>query len=442
MKIAFIAMSGIRAYDEELLRLGLTLPGFVERSKTIASLPSLGLITLAGMTPPHHEITYLEVEDIRSLTSLPVGFDLVAISSFTAQINEAYELADRYREQGIPTALGGLHVSSVPEEAAEHADAVVVGQGEVHWLEVLEDCESGRLQPRYGARYDEFDLANAPMPAYELLDIAKYNRLTVQTSRGCPHFCEFCASSVLISKRYRQKPLGKVLAEIDKICGIWEHPFIEFADDNAMVDLKYWRELLPELKRRKIRWFAETDISLARDEELLRDMRESGCAQVLIGLESPLRDDLEGIELRNNWKLAQWNRYRDAIRAIQSHGIAVNGCFVLGLDTQGPDIFDAVFEFANETELYNIQITLQTPFPGTPLHDRLRREGRLIEDDLWKKCTLFDITFQPKRMSAQELACGFRALGVKLYGEELTNWRRTMFRKRWQAKLRESRMQA
>jgi len=208
-----------------------------------------------------------------------------------------------------------------------------------------------------------------------------------------------------------------------------------------MADLKYWRELIPELKKRKIRWFAETDISLARDEDLLHAMRNSGCAQVLIGLESPLQDDLEGIELRNNWKKAQWGKYRDAIRSIQSRGIAVNGCFVLGLDTQGPDIFDAVFEFANETELYDIQITLQTPFPGTPLRARLQREGRLIEDDLWKKCTLIDITYQPKRMSVDELARGFRELGVKLYGEERTNWRRSMFRKRWQERLRETRVQ-
>jgi radical SAM superfamily enzyme YgiQ (UPF0313 family) len=195
------------------------------------------------------------------------------------------------------------------------------------------------------------------------------------------------------------------------------------------------------LKKRRIRWFAETDISLARDEELLHAMRDSGCAQVLIGLESPLQVDLDGIELHNNWKKAQWGKYRDAIRAIQSHGIAVNGCFVLGLDSHGPEIFDAVYEFANETELYNVQITLQTPFPGTPLHARLEREGRLIHEDLWKKCTLFDITFQPKRMSVEELARGFRALGVKLYGEELTKWRRSKFRKRWQEYLRESRVQ-
>ena len=172
MNIALVAMSGIRACDAELLRLGLTLPGFVERSKTIASLPSLGLLTLAGMTPAPHQCQYIEIEDLRKLPvqeSLPDGFDLVAISSFSAQIGEAYELADRYRAEGVPVVLGGLHVTALPEEAAEHCDAVVVGEGEAAWPDVLRDAEAGRLK-RFYRSDGEFSLAEAPMPAFELLD--------------------------------------------------------------------------------------------------------------------------------------------------------------------------------------------------------------------------------------------------------------------------------
>ena len=430
MKIALIAMSGIRAYDPELLRLGLTLPGFVERSKTIASLPSLGLLTLAGMTPSSHEIAYIEIDDLRNQPDLPADADLVGISSYTAQIDEAYELARRYRDAGTPTVLGGPHVTCEPDEALEYANTVAIGEGEVSWPRILEDAESGSLQPIYGLRDDEFDLNAAPMPAFELLDISKYNRLTVQTSRGCPHQCEFCASSVLLSKRYKQKPAAKVLAEIDKILEIWKRPFIEFADDNSMVDLRYWRELLPELKKRHIRWFTETDIAIGQHEDVLHSMRDAGCAEVLIGLESPWAQDLDGLEMRSNWKKRQWPRYRDSIRTIQSHGIAVNGCFVLGLDTHGPDIFDAVFAFAQDCELFDVQITIQTPFPGTPLRKRLQHESRLLNGNGWKTCTLFDITYQPKRMSVDELARGFRELGVKLYSEEWTRWRRAAFKKR------------
>ena len=278
MRIGLIAMSGIRACDEELLRLGLTLPGFVERSKTIASLPSLGLLTLAGMTPAEHTCHYLEIDDIRKLDALPEPFDLVAISSFSAQMAEGYELADRYRAIGIPVVLGGLHVTALPEEAARHADAVVVGEGESVWPEILDDAATGRLKLLY--RGDgRFDLADAPMPAFHLLDLKKYNRLTVQASRGCPLHCEFCASSILLTSRYKQKPVGRVLAEIDRICELWRRPFLEFADDNAFVNKGYWKELLLELKTRPVRWFAETDLSVHEDEELLALLRESGCAR-------------------------------------------------------------------------------------------------------------------------------------------------------------------
>ncbi len=372
MKICLIAMSGIRCCDAELLRKGLTLPGFVERSKTIASLPSLGLLTLAGMTPAEHDITYLEMQDLSGMDALPLDFDLVAISSFSAQIGEAYRLADRFREHRVLVALGGLHVTSLPDEAAQHADAVIVGEGEVVWRELLRDAEAGQLKRRYSS-FDgsELEMPDAPLPAFELLDISKYNRLTVQTSRGCPLRCEFCAASILLTRRYKQKPVAQVLREIDRICEIWPRPFIEFADDNAFVHRKWWREFLPELKKRRVKWFAETDLSLHEDEELLRLMRDSGCAQVLIGFESPILPGLAGLEMKNDWKRKRWPQYIDAVERIQSHGIRVNGCFILGLDGHGPEIFDAVFDFAEQAELYDVQITYQTPFPGTPLHARL-----------------------------------------------------------------------
>jgi radical SAM superfamily enzyme YgiQ (UPF0313 family) len=427
MRIGLIAMSGIRVCDAELLRLGLTLPGFVERSKTIASLPSLGLLTLAGMTPDEHEIQYIEMPEFTASTSIPQDLDLVAISSYSAQIGEAYALARAYRELGVPVVMGGPHVTALPEEAAESSDAVVIGEGEACWTEVLADCAAGRLRRFYGSRESPFDLAGAPMPAFELLDPSQYNRITVQTSRGCPHQCEFCGSSVMLTGKYKQKPAEKVLAEIDRILTIWEHPFLEFADDNTFVDKQYWKELLPALSERRVRWFTETDLSVGTDDELLDLMRQSGCAQVLIGFESPIEERLRDLELRSDWKRKQWPRYREAIRRIQDHGITVNGCFVLGLDGDDAGVFDRVFSFAEEAELYEVQVTILTAFPGTPLYARLKREGRILEDGRWDKCTLFDVNFRPAGMSPEELAEGFKKLVVKLYGEEFTNWRRSAF---------------
>ena len=427
MKIGLIAMSGVRACDQELLKLGLTLPGFVERSKTIAALPSLGLLTLAGMTPPEHLICYIEVADLDAVRVIPEDFDLVAISTFSAQAKEAYELAGRFTHRGIPVVIGGLHVTSVPEEPARFGASAAVGEGEIIWPQILADAARGKLRPIYDARGREFDMARAPMPAYEMLDISRYNRLTVQTSRGCPWHCAFCASSILLTGKYKQKPVERVLAEIDRICDLWRRPFIEFADDNAFIRRTWWREFLPELRKRRVRWFAETDLSIAEDRDLLALMRASGCAEVLIGFESPIQAGLRDLELRRNWKERQFPRYRQAIDKIQSHGIRVNACFVVGLDGHGPEIFDAVYRFAQEAAPFDVQVTYPTPFPGTPLFQQLRRAGRLLQDEAWEKCTLFDINFRPARMSVDELRSGFYELVRRLYSEPFTRYRRDRF---------------
>jgi len=430
MRIGFIAMSGVRACDPELLRLGLTLPGFVERSKTIASLPSLGLLTLAGMTPPPHERHYIEVDQVKDRTEWP-EFDLVAISTFTAQAPEAYEVADRYRARGATVVMGGLHVTALPDEALAHCDAAIVGEGEICWLEVLRDAESGRLKRLYRSQPREFSLADAPMPAFELLDMERYNRITLQTTRGCPWRCTFCASSILLTPKYKIKPVDLVLAEVDRIRELWRRPFLEFADDNSFVNRAYWKALLPSLARRRVKWFTETDISVGEDEQLLSLMHDAGCVEVLIGLESPVSDGLANLELRRDWKLKTLPRHRQAIGAIQSHGIRVNGCFILGIDGQGPDIFDRVYDYAHELELYDVQITLLTPFPGTPLYSTLLREGRMLEERPWGRCTLFDLTFKPQPMSGEELVGGFRSLAARLYGDEATNWRRENFNRKY-----------
>lgn len=430
MKIGFIAMSGVRAHNRALTELGLTLPGFVERNKIIASLPSLGLLTLAGMTPDDFDFEYVEVPDIKPLKGLPGDFDMVAISSFSAQIKEAYKLADRYRAVGTKVVLGGLHASAVPQEAAQHADSVVLGEGEPLWPMLISDLRRGRLRSIYDSRGSSFDLSDAPMPAYHLLEIDKYNRLTVQTQRGCPWRCDFCAASIRISPIYKLKPVEKVIAEIRQIKDIWPNPFIEFADDNSFVNKTHSKKLLRALVKEQIRWFTETDVSVAEDDELLNLMRESGCAQVLIGFESPSLGGLNGLEERANWKAKQLDRYSRAIARIQDHGITVNGCFILGLDGTGTESFDDVWNFVRESGLYEVQITVLTPFPGTPLYDRLKKAGRLLREDAWELCTLFDVNFKPTHMSVSELESGFRDLAEKLYSADVTKERREHYRQR------------
>jgi len=431
-RIGFIAMSGVRARNEELTRLGLTLPGFVDRNKIIASLPSLGLLTLAGLTPEQFHAGYHEIADLKKLPELPQDFDLVAISTFTAQFYEACEVADYYRTRGIPVVMGGITASSLREQAKEHCTSVVIGEGELLWPQLLADFERGCLQPFYITNR-EFDLADAPMPRFDLLDPEKYNRLTVQTSRGCPHKCEFCASSILLTSRYKLKPVEKVIAEIHAIKRIWPRPFIEFADDNSFVHRKHYKNLLRELAKENVRWFTEADVRVAEDDELLGLIRDSGCQQILIGLESPRHEGLQGVELRSNWKSRQQDFYKEAIAKIQSYGITVNGCFILGLDGDAPGVFDDVLAFVRDSGLYEVQITFMTAFPGTPLYARLKREGRILRDRAWELCTLFDINFQPKNMSAGELQTGFLRLAEQLYSAEETLERRAKFKRRLKA---------
>lgn len=434
MRVGLISICGVRIHDQELHRLGLTLPGFVERGKVIASLPSLGLLTLAGMTDDV-EYEYHDLPDWKSVAHIPDNFDLVAISALSASIKEAYALAAEYRRRGIKTVLGGLHVTVCPDEAKRHCDSVVIGEGENSWPQLIRDFQRGTLKDSYGVAYADFDLNHAPMPAYELLDMSRYNRLTVQTQRGCPHRCEFCATSTLLTRKYKRKPIDKVVNEIHKIRDLWNSPFIEFADDNSFIAGEYGRELIHRLRHENLKWFTETDISIARNDALLGLLADAGCRQILVGLESPDEAGMAGLETRSNWKLKRVKEYKAAIRKIQSYGITVNGCFILGLDEQTPSVFDTLYDFIADSDLYEVQLTVLTPFPGTMLYDRLKREGRLLEPTAWERCTLFDINYQPKNMEIAELRAGLVHLMERVYDREFVSRRRSRFFRNYKGSL-------
>jgi radical SAM superfamily enzyme YgiQ (UPF0313 family) len=414
-------MSGVRVKDDELRRLGMTLPGFIERGRVIASLPSLGLLTLAAHTPEHWEVEYREIDEITGDPAMQIareGFDIVAISALTARILDAYAVAGRLRECGVPVILGGLHASALPQEALVHADVVVQGEGELVWPGVLSDFEAGQLRRFYSSLHAprRFALADARVPRYDLLDVDRYNRLTLQTTRGCPLDCSFCAALRLISP-YKMKPFDRIRAELEAILEIWPRPFLELADDNTFVSKPWARGLARLLAEYSVRWFTETDLSVADDEELLEALAESGCAQLLIGLESVDRAALDQVDSRH-WKQQQRGEYVAKIQKIQSHGITVNGCFIFGFDQDDPGVFDRTKEFIHESGLSEVQITILTPFPGTQLYERLKSQGRLLRPVFWDACTLFDVTFQPKRMNVSELEDRFRRLMLELYNPE------------------------
>jgi radical SAM superfamily enzyme YgiQ (UPF0313 family) len=453
MKIGLIAIAGVKMQTRKFIELGITLPQFINRGQVIAQLPSLALLTLAGATPAGVEVDYVEVDDMDAYMERPrLDFDLVALSSYTARIRETYRLADLYRALGIPVVLGGLHVTVLPEEAALHADAVVVGEAETTWPLLLADfLRAGRdgLQRFY--REDKpgrFDLRHSPMPRFDLLTrvppvtaqdipdrqrsgeihrLGTYNRITMQTQRGCPWDCDFCAASKLYGPRYRVKPVERVLAEIDTVRSLWRRPFLEFADDNTFVNKTWARQLLRELCERDVRYFTETDVSLADDEELLDLLYPSGCRQVLIGFESPRQASLEGVDLVN-WKKRQHGRYLDVIEKVQSRGVSVCGCFVVGLDGDTPAIFDELRDFIERSHLLEVQITILTPFPGTRLYQRLLAEGRLLYPGAWERCTLFDLNFRPRGMTVEELEDGVMGLWRDTWNQQALAERKRYYR--------------
>ncbi|RZK39313.1 MAG: radical SAM protein [Pedobacter sp.] len=431
-KVVLISMSGVRVYNQKLLDLGLTLPGFVERSKVIASLPSLGLLTLASHTPEHWVVVYKELDNYTEQEIQEIvneNPDVIAFSSLTARINETYNLATRFRELGITVVIGGLHVSAMPEEAMRFADSIIQGEGELIWSKLLGDFESNNLKKLYSSLVDKehvFHLNQSIVPRYDLLDISKYNRLTIQTTRGCPLNCSFCASSRTISN-YKKKPIALVEKELNKIFEVWNRPFIELADDNTFIDKNWSKQLLKLFSNYKMKWFTETDISVAYDDELLENLAKSNCIQVLIGFETSTIKGLRNLDTAN-WKYKQFGNYLKAIEKIQSYGISVNGCFILGFDTDTLDTFKETEQFIKESNLSEAQITMLTPFPNTPLYHQLKKENRLLAENYWDKCTLFDATFEPKNFTVEEFEQSFQTLMTNVYTPENVQSRKTHFK--------------
>jgi radical SAM superfamily enzyme YgiQ (UPF0313 family) len=207
------------------------------------------------------------------------------------------------------------------------------------------------------------------------------------------------------------------MREIEAVCDIWDRPFIEFADDNLFVDHRWGRRLLEAMEPLGVRWFAETDLAVADDPELLKALRPAGCYQLLIGLESLSRRNLLAID-PTGWKASRLDGYVDAVRKIQATGVTVNTCFVVGLDGDTPAVFDDIRAFVEQADPLEIQVTALTPFPGTALYTRLQREGRLDPPPFWHKCTLFDVNYQPVGMSREQLRRGLYLLFRDLYNDD------------------------
>lgn len=412
--VAFVALAGFRAREPEMLSLGMSLPALGERAAALAALPSLGLLTLAGMTPADWTCSYRDpsrVDDALVAAILAERPALVAVSALTASIDEAYALCRTLRGEGLTTVIGGLHATACTGEAARHADAVVVGDGESSWPDVLRDAAAGQLRARYTPEHP-FDLSRSPMPRFDLLGRRERSRFTVQTARGCPLACDFCGASRLLGP-FREKPAERVELELAALRRLHRRPIVELADDNSFLSRRGAGDLLAALERSGVRYFTEADWRLGERPDVLERLAQSGCVQVLVGMESFTDADSTGSASRAGTrgmgaKAAPRQRVMDAVGHIQNSGVAVIGCFVLGREGEDQESIQSLIDLALEAPLADVQITLRTPFPGTPLRARLQQEGRLLPDRGWSSYTLFDATFTPDRISVDELEAGFR----------------------------------
>mgnify|MGYP002622880333 CR=1 FL=1 len=416
--VAFVPLTGLRVRSAEMLELGMSLPGLRQRASALQELPALGLLTLAGMTPHDwscswHAAQGCENELVEDVAA--TGPTLIAISALTASAEDAYRLSAAFAERSLPVVIGGLHATACSEEVARHCDAVVVGDGEPVWQEVLADAARGQLRPKYQASRT-FDLAEAPLPRFDLLGHAP-PRWTLQTQRGCPFACDFCGASRLLGP-FREKPIERIRAELAAMNSITPRPWLELADDNTFAGERDTSELFAALQESGARYFTEADWRIGERPDVLASLADSGCVQVLVGIES-LQFRYPGMGAKH----AELQRMMDAVQAIQEAGVAVNGCFVIGADGETDASLDHMTEFVLQSPLAEVQITLQTPFPGTGLYRRLQRENRLLADRGWSYYSLFDVTYQPDCLTVEGLESGFRRVLRNVFSPEASRRR-------------------
>lgn len=365
--------------------------------------PPLALPLLAGLTPRDIDVQLIDENVERLDPDTPA--DWVALTVPTASAPRAYEMAAGFRERGIPVVMGGIHPTVLPDEAALHADAVVIGEAEPVWREVISDLMGGRLKPRYQAE-GYHDLVGLPRPRRELLHTDRYLTINVvQTARGCPHACTFCTVSSVFGRRYRFRPIPEVVEEVRGLGG-----WVGFVDDNIVGNPNRAKELFEALIPLKLRWVSQGDLSMAKDPELLKLARRSGCEAMYIGLESVTHENLRATRKSSNLHC----NMGEAIGKIHRAGIEIIGSFVLGLDGDDRGVFARTAAFARKHKLAAAQFSSLTPFPGTVIQRELEAEGR-IQDHEWSHYTMSNVVFQPKQMTSDQLAEGQKETYRRFY---------------------------
>jgi radical SAM superfamily enzyme YgiQ (UPF0313 family) len=385
-------------------------------------LAHIGLPIIAAWTPPEWDVQI--VDDLHEDLNFEANVDIVGISIFTAQAIRGYEIADRFRKRGIKVVLGGMHASSLPEEAIHHADSVVIGEAEGVWPQVLEDYKNDALKRFYRAEATT-DLSHYRPPRRELLKTSvAFGMTPVQTTRGCPYRCNFCTVHMFYGGKYRYRPIDDVINELKSI----ESKHVLFIDDHVMGNPRYAKELFERMIPLKKRWGGQSTLLVARDKELMRLATKSGCFSMFIGLESVIQETLQEAN-------KSFNKTKDYIKLLKTyheHGIGVVAGTIFGFDTDDKDVFEKTAAFYDLAGVAVPNYGILTPFPGTGQFEQMERQGRILTKD-WSLYTGSHVVFRPKNMTPSELLDGKNWAAQQTYGMRSIakrlreNWRTPLF---------------
>ncbi len=368
--------------------------------------PIITLPHIATITPREHDVKI--VNENYSDINYDENVDLVGITCYTMTAPRVYQIADEFRKRGKKVVLGGYHPTAMPDEAIQHADSIVKGEAEASWPRLLKDVENGKLKPFYESD-PNFDMAEIP-PIRRDLIVLNPMLGAVQSTRGCSNRCEFCAISSFCGHGIKQRPIKNVVEEIIKM----PNKLFIFHDPHLTARPQYARELFKEMIKQKVNksWLANgtTNVLGKIDDEFLNLARKAGCLEWFIGFESVSQKALNGIKKTHN----KVENFKKLIKRLHKHGMAVQGGIIFGFDEDTPDIFDLTLEKMYDFELDIVEVNILTPYPGTPLFDRLEKEGRIITRD-WSKYNQVDVVFKPKNMTEKELLEGARKVAKEFY---------------------------
>jgi radical SAM superfamily enzyme YgiQ (UPF0313 family) len=368
--------------------------------------PIITLPHMATITPREHDVKI--VNENYSDIDFDEDVDLVGITCYTMTAPRVYKIADKFLSKGKRVVLGGYHPTAMPDEAIQHADSIVKGEAEASWPKLLKDAENGKLKSFYGPD-PNFDMAEIPSIRRDLILL---NPLlgAVQSTRGCSNRCEFCAISSFCGHGVKQRPIKNVVEEILQM----PNKLFIFHDPHLTSRPKYARELFKEMIKQKVdkSWLANgtTNVLGKIDDEFLDLARRAGCLEWFIGFESVSQKALDSIKKTHN----KVENFKKLIKRLHKHGMAVQGGIIFGFDEDTPDIFDLTLEKMYEFELDVVEVNILTPYPGTPLFDRLEKEGRIITKD-WSRYNQVDVVFKPKNMTEKELFEGARKVAKEFY---------------------------